>query len=350
VVAAPDPAGALGAFCDDDPVAVCIPDLTRPLDVRPALRELLPRLSGGAELIVGLGLHRPLEASELEAYAPFRPLQHDPDDCLPTAEVGGIPGLVGRPVAERGRAISVGVAELHQYAGLSGGHKGVAVGCGGRATLAALHARERVLAPGVAIGGLLGNPFRAAIDQLGEAAGCYASLTWVPGAGCWLFGEPRQVLAEALRRIQPWRPVQRRYRGAVLRVPAAKARSFYQASRAATYLGLSPSPPLEPGALLILEAACPEGLGAEQGFVDALHSEPAPWSRLLSGPAPEGAGAQRGVMLALLSSRYRLAVAGAARPQALQAAGLELWTGPLPQGPDWLEVPNPFGRLPQLEE
>ena len=42
--------------------------------------------------------------------------------------------VVARPVAEAPYAIVVGVVELHQYAGVSGGHKAVAVGCGGRQT------------------------------------------------------------------------------------------------------------------------------------------------------------------------------------------------------------------------
>jgi hypothetical protein len=45
-VEAADPAGALGAFASADRVAVAIPDLTRPLDCRPALAALQARLPG----------------------------------------------------------------------------------------------------------------------------------------------------------------------------------------------------------------------------------------------------------------------------------------------------------------
>jgi hypothetical protein len=51
----------------------------------------------------------------------------------------------------------------------------------------------------------------------------------------------------------------------ILRVPRAKAANFYQASRAATYLALSPSPPLLDGARIVLDAACPDGAGDGSG-------------------------------------------------------------------------------------
>jgi hypothetical protein len=61
------------------------------------------------------------ELAHLNAWAP---LQHDPDDCVPTGIVDGIAGAVGRPIAQAPWSISVGVGELHQYAGISGGHQG----------------------------------------------------------------------------------------------------------------------------------------------------------------------------------------------------------------------------------
>ncbi|MFT4975441.1 MAG: hypothetical protein ACI8S6_001328 [Myxococcota bacterium] len=298
--------------------------------------------------IVGLGLHRPMTAAELAPIAAFRPLQHDPDDVVDTAVVDGIPGAVSRHVAGADLSISVGIAELHQYAGISGGHKGVAVGCGGRATISALHHRDRVCAPGIQLGRLDGNPFRAAIDQLGVAARCTGALLYVPSVDRWLFGDPIEVVAEAARLLSPWRQLSRLAPGALLRVPAVKAVSLYQASRAATYLALSPHPPLTDGATIAIEAACPEGLGAEAGFVRALSSSPPPWSALLTGPAPTGAGAQRAVMLALLARRYRFQVVGCPQAAALRAVGIdaqEAPAGPLPPG--WIEVDDPFHALPQ---
>ncbi len=347
VTVASDPAGALAGLPSARRLAVAVPDHTRPIDVPAALRALQDRAA--LRVVVGLGLHRPMRADELAPLEPWAPIQHDPENVASTATVDGVPGAVSRHLLGLDAIISVGVAELHQYAGLSGGHKGVAVGCGGRATIAALHQRDRVLAPGVRIGQLDGNPFRAAVDALGEAAGVRFALVWVPAARVWIGGPPRAVLAEALARIDPWEPVEGGRAGAVLRVPASKASSFYQASRAATYLGLSPRPPVAEGGRLILEAACPEGLGAEAGFVAALLREPPPWGGLLRGAPPEGAGAQRAVMIALLARRFQLEVAGCAQPEALRAAGIAARAEPAELEPGWLDVRRPFERIPQGE-
>ena len=288
-----------------------------------------------------------MTTAELAPLAPWTPLQSDPDDAVPYGEVDGVPGRVTRAVAEADHVVTIGIAELHQYAGVSGGHKGVVVGCGGRATIQALHHRDRVTDPRVRLGVLEGNPFRGAIDALGARLGVSLALNWLPQAACWLAGPPAEVTAAAVRALDPWELVAGEWSGAVLPVPPAKAGSFYQASRAATYLGLSPAPPLIPGATLVLHAACPEGLGAEAGFVAALRSCRPPWTELLTGPPPEGAGAQRAVMLALLAARYHLQVRGCTDPDPLRAVGLDASAGPPPEGPGWLYVPAPFSRLPQ---
>jgi hypothetical protein len=299
-------------------------------------------------VVVGLGLHRRMTDAELAPLADLRPVQHDPDDAVPTATVDGIPGAVARPVAEAAWCVGVGIAELHQYAGISGGHKAVAVGCGGRATISALHHRDRVCAPGVRLGQLDGNPFRAAIDALGEAARCRLCLLYVPEADCWLAGPPRLVVAHAARMLDPWWSVPALVPGARLLVPPVKAVSLYQASRAATYLALSPAPPVRPGGTLLLEAACPEGLGAEAGFVAAMRAHAPPWQGLLTGPPPSGAGAQRAVMFALLARRFRLRVTGCITASLLREVGIDATEEPSDLPPGWLDVPDPFHRLPQV--
>ncbi|MFT5683323.1 MAG: hypothetical protein ACI8RZ_004254 [Myxococcota bacterium] len=348
VSVAQDPDGALGAWTCREPVAVAIPDITRPLDCVPALVALRSRLLGGMTVSIGLGLHRRMTDAELAPLSGFAPIQHDPDDAVPTITVMGIPGAVGRPVAEAAWSIGVGIAELHQYAGISGGHKAVAVGCGGRGTIAALHHRDRVCAPGVRLGQLEGNPFRAAIDGLGEAAGCRLCLLYVPSARRWLAGPPRAVVAHAAAMLDPWQTVPRCAPGALLRVPPAKAASLYQASRAATYLALSPNPPIVLGGTLLLEAACPEGLGAEAGFVAAMRAHSPPWQGLLTGPPPMGAGAQRAVMFALMAQRFRLRVTGCSSAAALREVGIDATEEPAALPPGWLDVPEPFHRLPQV--
>lgn len=334
-------------------VVIAIPDGTRPVAVADALYALADRYGSDATAVVGLGLHRPMRAEELPR-SPFRVVQHDPDDTVPTAVVDGIPGGVARVVAEADTVLGLGVVEPHQYAGFSGGHKAVAVGCGARATLDALHHRDRVIAPGVAIGQLQGNPFRAVVDGLGRAARCEWTLLQL-GPDRWEAGDPVDALARAAARLDCWIPVPRRYDAAVLQVPPRKAVNFYQASRAATYIGLSADPPLNPGATLYLDAACPEGMGegdGERAFAEVLTRSPAPWGDLLDGPAPAGAGTQRAVVIALLLRRFRLVVCGVHDPAPLQAVGIEATAAPARDvaPADALWVPDPFGRIPRFTQ
>jgi lactate racemase len=341
-----DPAGALGEWSSGDAVAVTISDRTRPLDPLPALEALRARVPK-QRVIIGLGLHRTMTPDELAPWSAVRPIQHDPDDVVPTKDVRGVPGLVNRAIADAAWCVSVGVAEPHQYAGFSGGHKGVAIGCGGRATIQALHARDRVMDPGVRIGAVTGNPFREIVDGLGEAARCLLALVWVPAAKVWVAGEPRAVVGEASRLGTPWYPVAGTHRNVLLKVPPSKGASLYQASRAATYLALSPNPPLEPGARLVIEAPCPEGLGAEEGFRKALERCRPPWTELLEGPEPTGPGAQRAVILALIAKRYRLVLTGVIDPEPFRAVGIEASPEAATPDEDWLQVPEPFVRIPQ---
>jgi hypothetical protein len=199
----------------------------------------------------------------------------------------------------------------------------------------------------VELGRLDGNPFRATVDALGEAARC--AWTLLSAGGRWFAGEPRATLREAAASLDCWLPVATRHPAAILRVPARKAVNFYQASRAATYIGLSAEPPLLPGATLYLDAACPEGMGegdGERAFARVL----AAGGDVLAGKAPEGAGTQRAVMLALLRRRFPLVVCGVTDPRPLQACGIDATSVAAdvvaPAGS--LVVEDPFGRLPRF--
>lgn len=341
IAAAPPPRGRR--------VAIAIPDGTRPVDVPAALAALRPWV-GDATAHVGLGLHRPMSRAELPA-SPFPLVQHDPDDVVSTTVVDGVPGGISRALAAADVVIGVGIVELHQYAGFSGGHKAVSVGLGARATIDALHHRDRVTASGVGLGNLDGNPFREVVDALGEAAGCAWALN--TAGGRWFAGEPRRVLREASSSLSCWVDVPRAVDAVVLKVPERKAVNFYQASRAATYVGLSARPPLRAGATLYVEAACPEGMGegsGERAFAALAARLPYPWAGVLTGEAPSGGGTQRLVVLALLLARYRLVVTGCANPEPLRRCGIDARreSASVLAPHDALMVEDPFGRVPRL--
>lgn len=325
---------------------VTIPDSTRPIDPLPALEAVMDRAPNINAVVVGLGLHKPMDIPA--SWKSFPILQHDPDDCISTKKVDGIPGAVHRSFVGAEASLSIGVAELHQYAGFSGGYKGVAVGCGGRATISALHHRDRILSTGVRIGVLEGNPFRECVDSLGKAAGCRWALNYSPQQDSWFFGEPSAVLRTIAAQSTSWYETSQRVSSALLMVPKSKGKSLYQASRAATYLALSPSPPLHEGAELWIEAPLTEGFGSEKGFVRALHRHPHPWSSLLTGVAPVGAGAQRAVILAKVCARYRLRLFGVQDPSLFRRVGIWASRDPAPQEKAGLIVSHPFQQLPQL--
>ncbi len=338
---------ALGDWKTSENVAIAIPDHTRPLDTAMVLDCLFQQLMGEKSVIVGLGLHRNMTETELESIRRFSPFQHDPSDCLPIKMDTGERVSLSRRIVQADWSISVGVAELHQYAGVSGGYKGVVVGCGSQRLIADLHRRELVCAPGVRIGQVKGNPFRDRIDMIGRASNCRVSLVHVPAAKCWLFGLPDAVTREAARIINPWEWISQPANGVVLRVPFSKSTSLYQASRAATYFALSPFPALIEGGTIIIEALLPEGLGAEEGFVRGMKSLAPPWSTVLTGPAPQGAGAQRIVMLALLAQKYKLVLRGCVNPILFQKLGLDASSVPAEVLPGWLDVTDPFTSIPQ---
>ena len=113
------------------------------------------------------------------------------------------------------------------------------------------------------------------------------------------------------------------YQNVVLHVPASKGGSFYQASRAATYLALSASPPLVDGGHIIVSATMCEGVGSEEGFRRALEHNRPPWTDTLNQDV-SGAGAQRIWMLARLAQRYHLAVHNVADSILFEQLGIEV--------------------------
>jgi len=325
-------------------LVVTIPDATRPIDPLPALRAVADRAPNIQSVVVGLGLHKPMEIPS--TWKGFPIIQHNPDDCISTAVVDGIPGAVHRSFGKAEASLSIGIAELHQYAGFSGGYKGVAVGCGGRQTISTLHHRDRVLNPGVRIGSLTGNPFRECVDMLGKAAGCQWALNYSPQQKLWFFGEPSTVLHTIAEKSDSWYSVPKKYSSVLFSIPKSKGTSLYQASRAATYLALSPSPPLKKNAELWIEAPLEEGFGSEEGFVRALQYT-YPWATLLSGDPPKGAGAQRAVILAKVCANHTIRLFGVRNPELFRRVGLWATSDSAPRDKAELIVSHPFHHLPQ---
>lgn len=375
-VAAAVAAAGFGPALAGRRVTVVVPDFTRPLPFEAVLPTLLAALEGAkVTVLVGLGLHRPLEPAErarLEALvAGARLVEHRADDPMALvtacANVGGLseplPAALSAHVVEAEARVLVGVVEPHQYAGFSGGAKGVAIGAAGRATISGLHGLELLRHPRTRIGVVEGNPFQAALWRITAGLDPTFAVQVVPSAPPQVFaGRLRPTFEAAARAAQRacFVDVEAPYPAVVTRVPAEKAKSFYQASRAITYLTEVEAPAIEDGGAIVLEAACPEGLGrgaGERSFAARLATPPDRLRKELAGelaPAqPPTGGAQRAYVLARALARHRVALVGApAMPElerlgVVQAPDLDAATRALGLEVAPVRLTDVFRRLPR---
>lgn len=358
-------------------VTVVVPDATRPLD--PEVLDPVLAAAAGArtvEVLVGTGLHRPPTAEERAPWAAVcarygaRLRAHDAGANLVRvrddvgAPDGPLPAVFDAGVVQADLRIVVGLVEPHQYAGFSGGVKGVAIGCAGAETIAVMHGRGLLRDPGTRLGRRDGNPFAAALDRLAATLGPIWAVQVVPADPPRVFAGPvaeahAAAVAEAEGTL--FADHARRYPAVRVSVPAAKAASFYQASRAATYIAEVAAPVVPEGGALLIEAACPEGLGqgaGERAFAAALARGPEVLRAELAGErappdaAPSG-GAQRAYVLARTLARYRLGIAGAPEMPALarfgvvQAASMPALEAALGLSAPPVELPNVFSRVPR---
>lgn len=347
--------------------AVVVPDLTRPFDHARHLTAIAARLTANeVDVFVGLGLHRALSAHEMAPLIAtcqtlgWRLHQSDPDapDAIWLDRERGVaypPALVAADLR-----ICAGVVEPHQYAGYSGGAKGIAVGCGRREAISRVHGLRLLADPGTRIGNLVQNPFQdelwAMVAGLGDIWGYFV----VPGADVHL-GPVHAAFetAVAQARDQHFLDVAQPVDWIRLVVPTAKASNFYQASRAATYAALVPRPAVKPGGWLLVDAACPEGTGTgsgEQAFVRAAARGRSQLLDELRGcdRATLG-GEQRAYVLARALEHARIAAISPTPMPELGSLGIETFANfeaaraALDLSGPGLTIENPFHQVPRLQ-
>lgn len=262
--------------------------------------------------------------------------------------------------------IATGVVEPHQYAGYSGGGKTVVIGCGGERTIEYTHGPQFLDHPGVRLGRVDGNPFQQFVRDAAEAIGLRFVVNVV------LNGEGKTVAVRAghpiavhealikIARSGHEVPVDRMYDLIITKVNPPKGVNLYQASRAATYIGLSANPPLRAGGVLIIEARCPEGAGqgvGERRFFEAL-ANAVDLQQLLGEFRRNGcrAGEQRAFMLAQVLLKYHVIIAGSECPEVVTAckmmavnsieAGLERAREIIGTPTNVLYLPHPLQTVP----
>jgi nickel-dependent lactate racemase len=228
--------------------------------------------------------------------------------------------------------IATGVVEPHQYAGYSGGGKTVVIGCGSEETIELTHGPQFLDRPGVRLGQIAGNPFQQFVRDAARAIGLKFVVNVVlDGAGRAIAvqaGDPlavHEALVSVARSVYEV-PVPHPYDVVIAQVDPPKDVNLYQASRAATYLGLSATPPIRQRGVIIVAARCPEGAGqgrGEQRFFTAL-SQASDLQQLLADFRRHGcqAGEQRTYLLAQVLLNYTVIVAGSQCPDVMQACHL----------------------------
>ncbi len=150
---------ALGDVADrDGVVAVVFPDLTRPMPNTTVLPPLLAELEhAGAgpdrvQLLCATGTHRQATPAEMEELVGpdiagrYRIHDHDSGDGghVRVGEVEGTPVLLDRHYVDAAVRIVTGFVEPHFFAGWSGGPKGVCPGLADTATILEAHSPTRL--------------------------------------------------------------------------------------------------------------------------------------------------------------------------------------------------------------
>ncbi len=323
-------------------VVVTIPDASRPCPGPLVLGAVLHELeaagvsAGAVTVAIGCGLHATTHRAERELLVgralarrveviDAQGIESEVADLGTTA--AGAPVRIARRVAAADLAITVGIVEPHLYAGFSGGVKGVAIGCAGRETIAWTHRPAFISAPGVALGKLHGNPFQSTLREIAARTPLRWGVNLVvdddgraAGVGA---GDPAAVQeALASAHAGAWlRSVEGRFDVVVAGVCRPKSDNLYQASRAATSIGLAARPAVEEGGLIVVCADLPDGVGrgpGELNFLAALEASSSPAELTARGlREPLGPGGQRAFVVARVLERRRLAVVGAADPAFL---------------------------------
>jgi nickel-dependent lactate racemase len=139
-------------------VAVVFPDLTRPMPNRTVLPPLLAELRRAGvpddriTLLCATGTHRQATAAEMvelvgpEIVARYAIVDHDATgpDHVKVGEVDGVPVLLQREYVEADVRVVTGFVEPHFFAGFSGGPKAVCPGLAATGTILEAHHPRRI--------------------------------------------------------------------------------------------------------------------------------------------------------------------------------------------------------------
>lgn len=303
------------------------------------LLPALPLPAAQISFLCALGMHRPSTPAEkvaklgAEIVQRYAVLDHDPSQVVTVGHINGIPVEVNPLLADpQTYILMTGVVEPHQYAGYSGGAKTAVIGCGGPQTIGMTHGPHLLDQAGVRLGQIEGNPFQEFVRKAGQLIGVdlvanvvmpsHEVISHVGVGGM----EVHDALVSHARQLCETPVPNAPYDLVIAGVSSPKDANLYQASRAATYIGLSGTPVLQQGGVIIVPAKIPEGAGegkGEQNFY-AILEEFGPTEALISHLRAVGCrpGEQRAYMIAQLLARYHCIFVGTEHPEMILKAGL----------------------------
>jgi nickel-dependent lactate racemase len=306
--------------------------------LEPVVRYLQP-YNFSIEFLCAVGMHRPSTQAEklgkLGAWLVdnFPVVDHDPQTVVTLGVVDGIPVEIN-PRLLNATVVSVGVVEPHQYAGYSGGVKTAIIGCGGPNTIAMTHGPRFLDDPNTRLGNTEANPFQGFLRQASQFLNRHYAINVILSTGHEILdlraGTPAEVHNELVKiaRTLYEKPVPNApYDSVIAGVGAPKSANLYQASRAATYIGLCATPIIRRGGVIIVAADLPEGAGQGQGernFMQAMLRF-GPTHELIDYLRDYGCrpGEQRAYMIAQLRQKYRVIMCGAENPLPVLEASLD---------------------------
>lgn len=165
-------------------VAIAVPDETRPAPLKLLLPVLLQQLFDcwpdlqprDVVIIVGGGLHPAPDQEQLQRILPdVRGCRVESHDAVqsPMARLGftsrGTLVEINASFAAADLKIVLGMIDPHQFQGMTGGAKGVAIGCASKDMIR--HNHSLMVDPAARVGNIKDNPARLDIDEAGRIIG-----------------------------------------------------------------------------------------------------------------------------------------------------------------------------------
>jgi nickel-dependent lactate racemase len=270
-------------------IAVLVPDLTRGRTaaavLKPAL-EYLESAGAGPErttIFIASGMHRAQDTAEIEAQLGssvadrYEIVQHDARDLSALVDTGttsfGTRCLFNRGVVESALVMGVGAVSFHYFAGFGGGRKLILPGIAGEETIMTNHRRSlrndpsEGSSPRCRPGLLDGNPVH---EDMIEGASFLPAPVFMVCAVAGFGGEPAFVCAGDIDRAHREAAAKLRDEysfdaGRRRRAVIASAGghpgdiNLLQAHKAIRNASLA----VEDGGLLLVAAACAEGIGSD---------------------------------------------------------------------------------------